>query len=103
MSRPLFLEKAIAALLGASGHTEQVLRRAVFDRVRLGTGAVPEEWSALVEKIAERPWTVNDGDLARLLAAGPSEDHIYELLLAAAAGAGMRRVDAGLRAMAEAG
>lgn len=103
MQRPILLEKAIAALLGEPGHTAQSLRQSVFDRVRFGTGQVPEAWTALVEKIAERPWSVNDEDFTQLFAAGFSEDQVYELLLAAATGAGMRRVDAGLRAMEEAG
>lgn len=103
MPRPFLLEKAIAALLGSPGHTAPSLRQSVFDRVRLGTGDVPEAWTPLVEKIAQRPWSVTDEDFTLLFEAGFSEDQIYELLLAAASGAGMRRVDAGLRAMAEAG
>jgi alkylhydroperoxidase family enzyme len=67
--------------------------------VRLGTGEVPERLKALVEKIADRPWSVSDEDIARLREAGYSEDSIYELVLAAAAGAGIRRFDAGLRAI----
>lgn len=103
MQRPVLLEKAIAALLGSPGHTVPSQRQSVFDRVRLGAGQVPEAWAGLVEKIAERPWSVNDEDFTQLFAAGFSEDQVYELLLAAATGAGMRRVDAGLRAMEEAG
>ncbi len=99
MSRPWRIEKAIASLLGAPGKTETSLRQAVFDRVRLGTGEVPDILRALVEKIADRPWSVSDDDITRLREAGYSEDHIYELVLAAAAGAGVRRYDAGLRAM----
>ena len=56
----------------------------------------------LVEKIAERPWTVTDEDFARLRAAGYSEGQLYEVTLAAALGAGLRRFDAGLRALQEA-
>ena len=52
-----------------------------------------------MEKIAERPWSVSDEDLTHLREAGYSEDHIYELVLAAAAGAGVRRFEAGLRAI----
>jgi alkylhydroperoxidase family enzyme len=52
-----------------------------------------------VEKIADRPWSVTDADLTRLAEAGYSEDQIYELVLAAAAAAGVRRFEAGLRAM----
>lgn len=99
MSRPWRVEKAIASLLGAPGKTDTSLRQAVFDRVRLGTGKVPEDLRALVEKIADRPWSVSDEDIGRLLKAGYSEDQLYELVLAAAAGAGARRFDAGLRAM----
>ena len=93
------MEKAIASLLGSPGETDTSLRQAVFDRVRVGNGEVPEKLRALLEKIADRPWTVSDEDITRLLQAGYSEDQIYELVLAAAAGAGMRRFEAGLRAM----
>jgi len=99
MSQPWRIEKAIASLLGAPGETDTSLRQAVFDRVRMGTGEVPENLTALVEKIADRPWRVSDDDITRLREAGYSEDHIYELVLAAAAGAGMRRFEAGLRAI----
>ena len=93
------MEKAIASLLGAPGKTDTPLRHAIFDRVRLGAGEVPENLRALVEKIAGRPWSVTDEDITRLAEAGYSEDQIYELVLAAAAGAGVRRFDAGLRAI----
>lgn len=93
------MEKAIASLLGAPGETDTSLRRAVFDRVRIGAGEVPEDLRALVEKIADRPWSVNDEDLTQLREAGYSEDQIYELVLAAAAGAGVHRFEAGLRAI----
>jgi alkylhydroperoxidase family enzyme len=93
------MKKAIASLLGAPGETDTSLRQAVFDRVRLGTGEVPEKLRGLVEKIAESPWSVSDEDITHLREAGYSEDHIYELVLAAAAGAGVRRFEAGLRAI----
>jgi alkylhydroperoxidase family enzyme len=93
------MEKAIASLLGAPGETDSSLRQAVFDRVRLGTGELPEKLKALVEKIADRPWSVSDEDFTRLREARYSEDQIYELVLAAAAGAGVRRFQAGLRAI----
>jgi len=53
----------------------------------------------MVEKIADHAWTVTDADFARLAEAGYSEDQIYELVLAASAAAGVRRFEAGLRAM----
>jgi len=99
MCWPWRVEKAIASLLGAPGETGTSLRQAVFDHVRLGTGEVQENLRSLVGKIADCPWSVSDEDITRLREAGYSEDHIYELVLAAAAGAGMRRFEAGLRAM----
>jgi alkylhydroperoxidase family enzyme len=54
-----------------------------------------------VEKIAARPWTVNDEDFARLYASGFSDDQLYELTLACALGAGLQRFEAGLRALGE--
>jgi len=102
MPRPWRIEKTITSLLGAPGETQVSLRRAVFERVRIGGGEVPEELAALVEKIAERPWTVSDEDILHLRETGYSEDQIYELILAAAAGAGFRRMDAGLRALEKA-
>src|SRR5438132_10132649 len=99
MPRPWRIEKTIASLLGAPGETDTSLRQSIFDRLRLGTGEVPENLAALVEKIADRPWNVSDEDITRLREAGYSEDQIYELVLAAAAGAGVRRFEAGLRAI----
>jgi|ERR1051326_5130806 alkylhydroperoxidase family enzyme len=99
MLRPLLVEKVINSLLGSPGETATSLRRAVFERVRTGNGEAPEGLAALVEKIADQPWTVTDDDIVRAREAGYSEDQIYELVLAAAAGAGVRRLDAGLRAL----
>ncbi len=102
MTRPPFVERAISSLLGSLGQTETSLRRAVFDRVRLENGEVPANIAALVKKIAVQPWAVTDDDISRACEAGYSEDQLFELILAAAAGAGVRRLDAGLRAMEEA-
>jgi alkylhydroperoxidase family enzyme len=103
MPWPSQVEKALAALLGSPGRTEPSLRRAVFDRARAGTGDVPENLAALVEKITDRPWSVADADFIRLAGADYSDDQIYELVLAAAAGAGARRLEAGERAIEGAG
>ena len=102
MSRPERVEKAISSLLGSRGETEISLRRAIFERVRLGRGEVPAGLAALVDKVADRPWLVSDEDVLHAREAGYSEDQVYELVLAAAAGAGARRLDAGLRAVEEA-
>ena len=79
------------------------LRQAIFSRTRLREGHIPENLETLVWAISERPSTVSDDDLDHLRGEGYSEDQIYELILAAAVGAGMRRMDAGLRAIERAG
>jgi len=53
----------------------------------------------LVAKIDQRPWMVSDEDFNKLRQAGYSEDQIFELTVAAATGAGVRRFEAGLRAL----
>ncbi|HET9839926.1 MAG TPA: hypothetical protein VFR84_16990 [Candidatus Angelobacter sp.] len=102
MQRPTTVERVLSSLLESPGQTDTSLRRAVFDRVRLRNGKVPENLLVLLGRIADQPWAVNDEDISQALAAGYSEDQLFELILAAATGAGVRRLDAGLRAMEEA-
>ena len=102
MSLPANLQKAIDALLTQPGDTEPVFRRQILEWNRFGSGPLPESIQPLVEKIGQCPWTVDDQDFARLRAAGYSESQLYELTLAAALGAGLKRFDAGLRAIEEA-
>jgi alkylhydroperoxidase family enzyme len=108
MALPKKVQNAIDALLGPSGKSDAVLRAAVFERARKSAGGIPAvpgalELRALVEKIDERPWTVSDEDFSKLRQAGYSEDQIFEVTIAAAAGAGVRRFEAGLRALEAAG
>ena len=58
---------------------------------------------AYVEKVRTCAYTITDGDLDELRAAGWSEDRIFELSIAAATGAARQRLDAALAAMAAAG
>jgi alkylhydroperoxidase family enzyme len=109
MVLPKKVRKAIEALLGPSGKSDPALRAAGFERTRKSAGEIPAvqpgafDLRELVEKIAERPWTVSDEDFSNLRRAGYSEDQIFELTVAAAAGAGVRRFEAGLRALEAAG
>jgi alkylhydroperoxidase family enzyme len=100
---PSRLQKALESLLGSRGDTDPALRRAVLQRTRTGIGEAPEPLQAFAGKIAGQPWTVTDEDFLRLRAAGYSEDQIFEVVLAAALGAGLQRFDAGLRALKNAG
>ncbi len=109
MVLPKSVQNAIEALLGSPGKSDPTLLRAVFEWTRRGVAELPAmqpgafELRELVEKINERPWTVSDEDFSRLRRAGFSEDQIFELTVAAAAGAGVRRFEAGLRALEAAG
>ena len=62
-------------------------------------GPVPEAVGAYVEKVAHRAVDVTDADVDALRAAGYSEDAIFELTVATAMGAGMRRLRAGMAAL----
>jgi alkylhydroperoxidase family enzyme len=48
-------------------------------------------------------YRITDADIENLLAAGCSEDAIFEMTLAAAVGAASERLDAGLRTLRESG
>jgi hypothetical protein len=103
MPLPSELQAAVDALLNQPGVTERELRRTLLERARSGAGQVPEVLREFVDKITARPWTVNNEDFARLRTAGFSGAQLYEVTLACALGAGLQRLDAGLRAIEEAG
>ena len=109
MKLPKSVQDMIEALFDSPGKSDPSLLRAVFERTRAGAWEVPAtqpgalKLRELVEKIDERPWTVSDEDLSSLLHDGYCEDQIFELTVASAAGAGVRRFEAGLRALEAAG
>ncbi|HZT45167.1 MAG TPA: hypothetical protein VFA24_03220 [Gaiellaceae bacterium] len=53
----------------------------------------PAELEPLLAKTRERAYAVTDADLAAAKAAGSSEDAIFEQLVGAAIGEGLRRLD----------
>jgi hypothetical protein len=93
----------LEALLGPLGQSDPELRRAVFQQTRTASGTTsalhPNELRELVQKIDRQPWIVSDEDFHKLLQAGYSEDQIFEVTVAASVGAGVRRLEAGLRAL----
>jgi alkylhydroperoxidase family enzyme len=101
MSLPFSLQQALDALLTQPGETTPSLRSEILERNRFGSGSVPEDIRSLVDKIAHQPHSVNDQDFDRLRAAGHSDGQLYDITLAAALGAALRRFDAGLRAIDE--
>src|SRR4051794_4395655 len=95
-------------------HAELVaaLRRAVFDsaaetdsaaRAAAGAGdPLPDLWGPYVATVRDHSYRVTDGDVAALTAAGASQEEIFEITVAAATGAALQRLDAGLRALRKA-
>jgi alkylhydroperoxidase/carboxymuconolactone decarboxylase family protein YurZ len=60
---------------------------------------IPEPLAAYVEKVTRYAYRVTDDDVQALLAAGYSEDQIFEATLSVAFGAAQRRLRAGLDAL----
>ena len=60
----------------------------------------PEAFEPYLRKVRERAYTVVDGDVDALRAAGFSEDEIFEQTVSTAVAAGLSRLDAALRAIA---
>jgi alkylhydroperoxidase family enzyme len=60
---------------------------------------VPPEAESYVATVRQHAYRVTDAQVEALRASGLSEDEVFELTVAAAVGAGLDRLDAGLRAM----
>jgi hypothetical protein len=104
-----FVDRLQAAVLG-DGHSSAAVRRAAIARARQvsgwakggegGPGAALdsglEQW---VEKVARHAYRTTDQELAALLAAGYSEDQIFEITVAAALGAAQTRAECALGAL----
>jgi hypothetical protein len=85
LRRTVFASKAV---------TEPALRQAV------GLGdPLPDPWGPYAAKVRDESYRVTDADVAALKAAGCSEEEIFEVTVAVAMGAALRRLDAGLRAV----
>lgn len=59
----------------------------------------PPAAQGYVDTVRRHAYRVTDGQVAALRAAGLSEDDIFELTVAAAVGAGLERLDAGMNAL----
>jgi alkylhydroperoxidase family enzyme len=60
---------------------------------------VPPAAEAYVDTVRRHAYRTTDAQVATLLDAGMSQDEVFEVTVAAAVGAGLARLDAGLRAM----
>jgi hypothetical protein len=84
------------------------LRRAVFEspgssepavRAAAGSGGeLPEPLGSYAAKVRDQSYRITDSDFVALTAAGLSDDAIFEITIAAAVGAALQRLDAGMRA-----
>ena len=77
------------------GRLDRAVRRAAGRRA---LDDLPEELRAYVAKVHDHAYKVTDDDVTGLLAAGYTEDEVFELTAAAAVGAGLSRLDAARRA-----
>jgi hypothetical protein len=59
----------------------------------------PADFRTYLDKVRGEAYTVTDDDVEALKAAGHSEDEIFEQTVSAAVGAGLERLDAGLKAL----
>jgi hypothetical protein len=87
----------VARVLGGDATAPREARRAAFDNAGLD-----EPTRTLVEKVADRSYSVTDEDVAAARAAGFSEDQIFELMVCAAVGAADRQYNSAMAALAEA-
>jgi alkylhydroperoxidase family enzyme len=86
------------AVLHSSGRTEPVTRNSAFRR-----GQLPAPLYEYVTKIrGTASYRISDDDINHLLAAGYSQDAIFEITIAAALGAASERLESGLAALQEA-
>lgn len=102
------MDHSAAAVSRRYADLADALRRAVLSsparldaatRAAAVTGAgLPEPLGSYAAKVRDAPATVTDGDVGDLVAAGHTEDEIFEVTVAAAVGAALHSLDAGLRA-----
>jgi AhpD family alkylhydroperoxidase len=82
------------SVLDAPARTTPAIRRAA------ATGSpVDEPWMSYAATVRDDSRLVTDADIASLTGAGHTEDEIFEVTVAAALGAALRSLDAGLDAM----
>jgi hypothetical protein len=87
---PETLQLLVQRVLDNRGALDPALRRHVAN------GDPPEEARDYVSKVRGRAYTVTEGDVATLLTCGYTEDQVFEMTVAAALGAGLTRLRAGL-------
>lgn len=85
------------AALESPAVTDPAARAAAFKN-----DALPSPLGQYVAKVHGESYRITDGEVEALLAAGYSQDAVFEMTVAAALGAAIQRLEAGLRALREA-
>jgi alkylhydroperoxidase family enzyme len=100
-SLPAAVEKVVATLSEAAGHTSPEIRRAILalSRGQDGGSALPDALRDYAEKVSLDATRVTDEDIAALRSAGYDEGALFEVTAAAALGAGVARMEHGLAAL----
>lgn len=92
------MQRLVERVLNAPGELDPQTRRAILEE---RTEGVPPALLPYLEKVEHSAWTMTDEDIEALRRAGVSEDQIFEATVAAALGAGLKRLRAGLAALGE--
>ena len=83
------------SVLDGPGSTDPALRSAA------ASGApMPEPWESFTARVRDASYTIGDAEIDQLLAAGNTEDDIFEVTVAAATGAAIRAFDLGCSSLA---
>jgi hypothetical protein len=91
------LAALLQAVLESAAVTEPAIRAAAYRGDKL-----PPPLSQYVAKVQRESYRITDADTQALLAAGYSPDAVFEVTVAAALGAAMWRLQAGLDALRQA-
>ena len=97
-------ETITTAVVTAPGLTDRALREAILRGAAAACGLgepveLPETLKPLLDKIWRNAYKVADRDIEALRAAGYAEDALFEIVVGAAAGAGLARLRRGLELM----
>ena len=89
----------------APAHTDPALREAILTGAAAACGLaepadLPADLAPLLDKIWRNANKVVDHDIETLRAAGYADDALFEVIISAAAGAGLARLRRGLELMA---
>jgi alkylhydroperoxidase family enzyme len=81
-------------ILEGAGKASPSVRRAAFNNSSLA-----QPLSALVDKVARRPYSVTDEDITAATVSGLSEDQVFEIVVCAAIGQATRQYGTALAAL----